>query len=63
MDWLKITVKTTTLGADIISEILSGFSAGGVIIEDKADILSYDRPKEQWAQGDSRLCCVLPASF
>lgn len=55
MDWLKITVKTTTLGADIISEILSEFSAGGVIIEDKADILSYDRPKEQWDYVDEKL--------
>lgn len=55
MEWLKITVKTTTLGADIISEILSEFSAGGVIIEDKADILSYDRPKEQWDYVDEKL--------
>lgn len=55
MDWIKITVKTTTIGSDIISEIVSEKSEGGVIIEDKNDILSYDRPKEQWDYVDEHL--------
>ncbi len=55
MDWIRITVKTTTEGADVISEILSEVSQGGVIIEDKADILSYNRPKEEWDYIDEEL--------
>ena len=65
MDWIRFTVKTTTLGSDVISEILSGVSAGGVIIEDAADITSYNRPKEEWdyideelAQGYDEEVCV-----
>ena len=55
MDWIRITVKTTTEGSDIISEILSGVSAGGVIIEDKQDIKNYNRPKEEWDYIDEEL--------
>lgn len=55
MDWIRITVKTTTEGADIISEILSQVSTGGVIIEDKQDIKNYNRPKEEWDYIDEEL--------
>ncbi len=55
MDYIRITVKTTTEGADIISEILAGVSAGGVIIEDKQDIKNYNRPKEEWDYIDEEL--------
>ncbi|MBR2861431.1 MAG: 50S ribosomal protein L11 methyltransferase [Clostridia bacterium] len=55
MDWIRITVKTTTEGADVISEILSTVSAGGVIVEDVRDVLSYDRPKEQWDYIDEEI--------
>ncbi|MBE7092986.1 MAG: 50S ribosomal protein L11 methyltransferase [Clostridiales bacterium] len=55
MDWIRITVKTTTEGSDIISEILSEVSSGGVIIEDKQDIKNYNRPKEEWDYIDEEL--------
>lgn len=55
MDWIRITVKTTTMGADVVSEILAGVSEGGVIIEDKQDIKNYDRPKEEWDYIDEEL--------
>ena len=55
MNWLRITVKTTTEGSDVISEVLSEVSAGGVIIEDKEDLKNYDRPKEQWDYIDEEL--------
>ncbi len=65
MNWIRITVKTTTDGSDVVSEILSGISAGGVIIEDAADIRAYNRPKEEWdyidenlAQGYDEEVCV-----
>ncbi len=65
MNWIRITVKTTTEGSDVVSEILSGISAGGVIIEDAADIRAYNRPKEEWdyidenlAQGYDEEVCV-----
>lgn len=55
MDWTRITVKTTTAGSDVISEILSEVSPGGVIIEDAADIKAYNRPKEEWDYIDEHL--------
>lgn len=55
MDWIRITVKTTTEGADVISEILSEVSQGGVIIEDKEDIKGYNRPKGEWDYIDDEL--------
>ena len=55
MDWIRITVKTTTEGADAISEVLASVSEGGVIIEDKQDIKNYNRPKEEWDYIDEEL--------
>lgn len=55
MDYIRITVKTTTEGSDVVSEILNEYSPRGVIIEDAADILGYDRPKEQWDYIDEHL--------
>ena len=55
MDWIRITVKTTTEGSDVISEILGNVSSGGVIIEDAADIRAYNRPKEEWDYIDEHL--------
>lgn len=55
MDYIRITVKTTTEGADVVSEILGNISSGGVIIEDAADIKSYNRPKEEWDYIDEHL--------
>jgi len=55
MDWIRITVKTTTEGSDVISDILSDYSSGGVIIEDVKDLNNYDRPKEEWDYIDESL--------
>lgn len=55
MDWIRITVKTTTEGADVVSDILAEVSEGGVIIEDKQDIKNYNRPKEEWDYIDEEL--------
>lgn len=55
MNWIRITVRTTTEGSDIISEILSQVSSGGVIIEDKQDVKNYNRPKEEWDYIDEEL--------
>ncbi len=55
MNYIRITVRTTTEGSDIISEILANVSSGGVIIEDKQDIKNYNRPKEEWDYIDEEL--------
>lgn len=55
MNWIRITVKTTTEGSDVVADILGEISAGGVIIEDAADILAYNRPKEEWDYIDEHL--------
>lgn len=55
MDYIKVTVKTTTEGSDVVSEILGEYSSGGVIIEDAADIRNFKGSKEQWDYIDEHL--------
>ena len=55
MDYIRVTVKTTTEGSDVVSEILGEYSSGGVIIEDAADIKNFKGSKEQWDYIDEHL--------
>ena len=43
MDWVEVTIKTTTEGADIMAEILYEIGVKGVVIEDPADITLFQR--------------------
>lgn len=38
MDWREVTVRTTTLGADVVSDILLQAGAAGTAIEDRTEI-------------------------
>ena len=40
MDWMKITVLTTTIGSEIVSQMLIDAGSQGTIIEDKNDIIN-----------------------
>ena len=42
MDWIDLTVHTTTEGADIVSEALMAEGSTGTMIEDRADIPDPD---------------------
>ncbi len=48
MDWMEITVLTTTEGADIVSEQLIQAGSKGTAIADRADIALHQRPEGQW---------------
>ena len=48
MDWMKITVLTTTIGSEIVSEMLMEAGSEGTVIEDKNDVQLNQRPEGQW---------------
>ena len=48
MDWMKITVLTTTAGADMVSQMLMDAGSAGTCIEDKNDVALNQRPEGQW---------------
>ena len=48
MDWMKLTVLTTTLAADIVSQLLIDAGSAGTVIEDKNDVFANQRPEGQW---------------
>ncbi|MGI6172291.1 MAG: 50S ribosomal protein L11 methyltransferase [Christensenellales bacterium] len=48
MDWMQVTVLTTTAGAELVSEILSQEGSSGSMIEDRNDIDANQRPEGAW---------------
>lgn len=48
MDWMKLTVLTTTIGSDIVSQMLIDAGSAGTVIEDKNDVKLNQRPEGQW---------------
>ena len=48
MDWMEVTVLTTTAGADMVSQILMDAGSSGTMIEDKNDVALNQRPEGQW---------------
>ena len=48
MDWVKLTVRTTTEGAEIISGLFMGLGIDGAMIEDVSDIDVNQRPNGYW---------------
>lgn len=48
MDWMKLTVLTTTIASEIVSQMLIEAGSQGTIIEDKNDVQMNQRPEGQW---------------
>lgn len=48
MDWMEITVLTSTAGADMVSQILMDAGSSGTMIEDRNDVALNQRPEGQW---------------
>lgn len=48
MDWIQLTVLTTTEGADIVSEQLIEAGSAGTMIEDRNDVQANQRPEGCW---------------
>lgn len=60
MDWVELTIHTTTAGADIVSEALMSEGATGTMVEDRADIPDPDKPNGYWEIIDPNLINTLP---
>lgn len=48
MDWMKLTVLTTTIASDLVSQMLIDAGSAGTVIEDKNDVQLNQRPEGQW---------------
>ena len=48
MDWLEAVVHTTTMGADVVSEVLMNAGAVGTSIEDRYDVISSKKSDGMW---------------
>lgn len=60
MDWIELTIHTTTAGADIVSEALMADGATGTMVEDRADIPDPDKPNGYWEIIDPNLIASMP---
>ena len=60
MDWVEITVHTTTFGAEIVSEQLMQEGATGTMVEDRADIPDPSKPNGYWEMIDQKLIDDMP---
>ena len=48
MDWMEAVVHTTTMGADLVSEVLMNAGAVGTAIEDRYDVTSSKKSDGMW---------------
>ena len=48
MEWIEMTVHTTTMGADLISELLMDCGVAGTQIADRYDVLSSEKRDGMW---------------
>ncbi|NMA94865.1 MAG: 50S ribosomal protein L11 methyltransferase [Clostridiales bacterium] len=55
MDWIEVTIKTTSQGIDMISQILYDVGVKGVIIEDPSDIEAFASEPGDWDYVDEGL--------
>ena len=55
MDWMEITVLTSTAGADMVSQILMDAGSSGTMIEDRNDVALNQRPEGQWVIIDEEI--------
>lgn len=60
MDWVELTVHTTTAGSDVVTEILMAEGATGTMVEDRADIPDPNKPHGYWEIFDPKLLDTLP---
>ena len=60
MNWIEITVHTTTEGADIASQALIDAGSTGVSIEDKNDFDENQRAPGQWDLIDEQVLVNMP---
>ena len=60
MDWVELTVSTTSLGAEAVSACLVGAGALGTQIIDRADVPGPEALRETWALLDEAMISQMP---
>jgi len=55
MDWLEVTVETTSLASEMVANTLEMAGAAGAAIEDKADLIAFQQNKADWDYIDDEL--------
>lgn len=60
MEWIELTIHTTTAGADLVSEALMQEGATGTMVEDRADIPDPTKPNGIWEIIDPKLIEAMP---
>jgi len=60
MNWVELTIHTTTEGADVVSEALMAEGSSGTMVEDRADIPDPTKPNGYWEIIDANLINTLP---
>ena len=58
--WLEISIQTTSLGADAVSDILMRAGCGGTMISDKNDFCELTQTNESWLMPDPAILYSLP---
>ncbi|MDO4483860.1 MAG: 50S ribosomal protein L11 methyltransferase [Clostridia bacterium] len=60
MDWIKVTVHTTSEGAELVTEQLMQEGAEGTMVEDRADIPDPTKPNGIWEIIDPKMIDAMP---
>lgn len=60
MEWMALTVHTTSQGADLVSQQLMALGAEGTQIRDRADIPDPSKPNGYWELIDQSLIDAMP---
>ena len=55
MEWLEVKVHTTSIGSELIAEILEETGSHGAAIEDRHDLDDMQRPAGEWDMIDPNL--------
>ncbi|MDR3050533.1 MAG: 50S ribosomal protein L11 methyltransferase [Oscillospiraceae bacterium] len=55
VDWMEVTVSTTTEGADIVAQLLCDAGAAGAAIQDRQDVLNMRQSDGMWDLLDERI--------
>ena len=54
-DYAEISVKTTHLGSELVSDILSEFSDGGISVSDVQDVIDLEQSGKSWDYADENI--------
>jgi len=69
MNWIQLTIRTTSEGSEVVAELFMEAGAKGTLIEDKCDFVLGQQPADRWDLVDPELIeamsddCLVKAYF